>query len=162
MSIRERPEVAAAWWAEMHDRALEHAAALAATDRALATYGAAPERPVLGLLVLPPPFKRAEHGAVLGVVASSPEAPGWVGRFIGGRDGEAAERFVAGYLDGAFAVSRDAPEAGHPFTRFAGSSNAYTCHTAPALWPPNLDIDDIALAVLLMRRDERRLWSAGS
>jgi hypothetical protein len=158
MSIRERPEVSAAWWAEMHDRALEQAAALAGTDRALETYGAAPEGPALGLLVLPPPFKRAESGALLGVVASSPDAPGWVGRFLGGRAGETAERFVAGYLDGSFAMSRDAPDAPHPFTRFAGSSNAYTCSTALALWPPRLDIDDIALAMLVMRRGERDLW----
>ena len=159
MPIRQRPETSAAWWSQMHDRALEHAAALAGTDRALATYGTAPQRPVLGLLVLPPPFKRAEHGAVLGVVASSPEAPGWLGRFIGGRAGETAERFVTGYLDGSFAVSRDAPEAAHPFTRFAGSSNAYTCSTALTLWPAHLDIDDIALAVLVMRRGERQLWT---
>jgi hypothetical protein len=158
MSIRERPEVSAARWAEMHDRALEHAAALAGTDRALTTYGTAPERAVLGLLVLPPAFKRAESGSLLGVVASNPDAPGWVGRFLGGRAGETAERFVTGYLDGSFAVSLDAPEAPHPFTRFAGSSNAYTCSTALTLWPSHLDIDDIALAMLVMRRDERELW----
>ncbi len=159
MSIRERPEVSAAWWAEMHDRALEHAAALAGTDRALATYGTVPRRPVLGLVVLPPPFKRAENGAALGVVTSSPTAPGWAGRFLGGEAGEAAERFVAAYLDGSFEVSRDAPGAPHPFARLAGSSNAYTCHTALTLWPPSLDIDDIALAVLMMRRDDRELWT---
>ncbi len=56
-------------------------------------------------------------------------------------------------------MSRDAPGAPHPFTRLAGSSNAYTCHTALTLWPPSLDIDDIALAVLMMRRDDRELWT---